>query len=335
MSHYKHLSIEERENLYLLKNQGLSIRKIAEKMCRAPSTISRELKRGVRQKAAYRPSEAQSRYVRRRKHCGRKRLMAQAEYQAKVCPLIEQQQWSPEQIANRLKLEGNKIQISYPTIYRAIHSGMFDPKGNHGFVRKKDKYSYFLREKGKKRKKNFDKRQSHYSDAPHISQRPRQANERSCIGHWEADTVAGKKGSACVLTLTDRRSRFLLAAKVERKTAESVSEKILQLLGRFPAERVLSITPDRGSEFANYTQVSSRLHQVEFYFPSPYSPWQRGTNENANGLLREYLPKYQDISPVSDDMIAAFVDRLNLRPRKCLGWRSPFEVFFDSVLHLT
>lgn len=335
MSHYKHLSIEERENLYLLKNQGLSIRKIAVQMGRSPSTISRELKRGVRQKAVYRPSEAQSRYIRRRKHCGRKRLMSQAKYQEKVCPLIEQRQWSPEQIANRLKLEGSDIQISYPTIYRAIHSGMFDPKGNHGFVRKKDRYSYLLREKGKKRKKNSDRRRSRFPDAPHISQRPQQANERSCIGHWEADTVAGKKGSACVLTLTDRCSRFLLAAKVERKTADAVSEKMVQLLGQLPAQCVRTITPDRGVEFANYAQIPARLHQVEFYFPNPYAPWQRGTNENTNGLLREYLPKYQDISPVSDELIASFVDRLNLRPRKCLGWRSPFEVFFDSLLHLT
>lgn len=335
MSHYKHLSIEERENLYLLKNQKLSIRKIAAQMGRSPSTISRELKRGVRQKNAYRPSVAQSRYIRRRRNCGRKRLMSQAKYQAKVCSLIEQRQWSPEQIANRLKLEASDIQISYPTIYRAIHSGMFDPKGNHGFVRKKDKYSYFLREKGKKRKKSSDKRRVRFQDAPSISLRPQPANERKCIGHWEADTVAGKKGAACVLTLTDRCSRFLLAAKVDRNTADAVSEKMIQLLGQLPARCIQTITPDRGSEFANYPQISARLHRVEFYFPDPYAPWQRGTNENTNGLLREYLPKYQDISPVSDELIASFVDLLNLRPRKCLGWRAPFEVFFDSVLHLT
>lgn len=335
MSHYKHLSIEERENLYLLKNLGLSIRRIAAKMGRAPSTISRELRRGVRQKAAYRPSEAQSRYIRRRKGCGRKHLMAQAKYQEKICPLIEKQQWSPEQIANRLKMEGSDIQISYSSIYRAIHSGMFDPKGNHGFVRKQDKYSHFLRKKGKKRRKSTDGRRTRFPDSPHISQRPQQANDRICVGHWEADTVAGKKGSACILTLTDRHSRFLLAAKVEHKTADAVSAKMLQLLGCLPPQCVLSITPDRGSEFANFKQTAVHLHQVQFYFPDPYAPWQRGTNENTNGLLREYLPKYCDISPVPDDLIAAFVHRLNLRPRKCLAWRSPFEVFFDSVLHLT
>ena len=127
MSHYKHLSIEERENLYLLKNLGVGIRKIAEKMGRAPSTISRELKRGVRQKATYRPSEAQARYIMRRKRCGRKHLMSQAKYQEKIRILIEKYQWSPEQISNRLKLENSDIQISYSSIYRAIYSGMFDP----------------------------------------------------------------------------------------------------------------------------------------------------------------------------------------------------------------
>lgn len=334
MSHYKHLSIEERENLYLLKHQGMSIRKIAAVMMRAPSTISRELKRGTRSKSAYRPSEAQRRYKRRRMNCGRKRSMSRAEYREKVCALIEQQ-WSPEQISNRLKLEQSSIQISFPTIYRAIHSGMFDPKGNHGYVRKEDQYVRFLREKGKKRAKRSDMRRSRFPDAPHISERPQSANDRSCIGHWEADTIAGRKGSACILTLTDRCSRYLLAAKVERNTAKLVSAAMLRLLSRLPAERVLSITPDRGAEFAGYAQISARLHQVSFYFPDPYSPWQRGTNENTNGLLREYFPKYQDISPVSERSIADAVFRINLRPRKCLAWRSPFEYFFDSMLHLT
>lgn len=158
MSHYKHLSIEKRENLYLLKHSGLSIRKIAAKMGRAPSTISRELKRGIRQKSTYRPSEAQSRYIKRCRHCGRKHLMAQAQYQAKICHLMEKQQWSPEQISNRLKLEGSDIQISYSSIYRAIHSGIFDPKGVHGYIRKQDRYLRFLRRKGKKYKNSADRR---------------------------------------------------------------------------------------------------------------------------------------------------------------------------------
>lgn len=335
MSHYKHLSIEERENLYLLKNLGVGIRKIAEKMGRAPSTISRELKRGVRQKATYRPSEAQARYIMRRKRCGRKHLMSQAKYQEKIRILIEKYQWSPEQISNRLKLENSDIQISYSSIYRAIYSGMFDPKKSHSYVKKQDRYLRFLRKKGKKYKKSADRRRVRFPDAPHISQRPQQANDRSCIGHWEADTVAGIKGGSCILTLTDRCSRFLLAAKVDRNTAHEVSEKMIQLLEQIKPQYVLSITPDRGSEFANFEQIAVRLHKVQFYFPDPYAPWQRGTNENTNGLLREYLPKHCDISPVPDDLIAAFVHRLNLRPRKCLGWRSPFEVFYHDVLHLT
>ena len=110
---------------------------------------------------------------------------------------------------------------------------------------------------------------------------------------------------------------------------------MIQLLEQIKPQYVLSITPDRSSEFANFEQIAVRLHKVQFYFPDPYAPWQRGTNENTNGLLREYLPKHCDISPLPDDLIAAFVHRLNLRPRKCLGWRSPFEVFYHDVLHLT
>ena len=139
---------------------------------------------------------------------------------------------------------------------------------------------------------------------------------------------------ACILTLTDRRSRYLPAAKVAHNTAEVVSEVMLRLLSHLLAEQVLSITPDRGSEFANYAQISACLHQVSFYFPDPYSPWLRGINENTNGLLREYFPKYQDITPVSKCSIADAVFRINLRPRKCLAWRSPFESFFELVLHL-
>lgn len=267
-------------------------------------------------------------------NCGRKQLMSQAEYREKVCALIEQQ-WLPEQISNRLKLEQSSIQISFPTIYRTIHSGKFDPKGNHGYVRKGDQYARSLREKGEKHTKRSDRRRSRFPDAPHISERPQAANGRSCVGHWDADTIAGKKGTACILTLTDRRSRYLPAAKVAHNTAEVVSEVMLRLLSHLPAEQVLSVTPDRGSEFANYTQISACLHQVSFYFPDPYSPWLRGINKNTNGLLREYFPKYQDITPVSECSIADAVFRINLRPRKCLAWRSPFESFFELVLHLT
>lgn len=334
MSHYKHLTIDEREKLYLLHNQGVSIRKIAEALNRSPSTISRELERNTLFWQPYSPSVAQTRYKNRRKRCGKRRILANTEIREKVRELIQDRHWSPEQVEFRLKLENSPIHISYATIYRGISSGMFDVKKK--YLKKNERFSFYLRRKGKKRRKNgTDRRQSKYLIPYTISQRPKEAEDRSALGYWEADTVAGTKGSASVVTLAERKSRFLLACKVDRHTAEIVSDAMIQLLCGIPEDKVKGITPDRGKEFAKHELVSKKIHDVPFFFADPYSPWQRGTNENTNGLLRECVPKGKDIAPVDPDIIAAFVDSLNYRPRKCLGWRSPFEVFFDTVLHLT
>lgn len=334
MSHYRHLTIEEREKLYLLFNQGVSIRKIAAALNRSPSTISRELERNTLFWQPYSPSVAQIRYKNRRKRCGKKRILANAEIKEKVRTLIQDRRWSPEQVEFRLKLENSPIHISYATIYRAISSGIFDIKKK--YLKKNEKFSFYLRRKGKKRRKNgAEHRQGKYAIPFTISQRPKEAEDRSVLGYWEADTVAGTKGSASVLTLTERKSRFLLACKIDQHTADVVSNAIICLLDGIAAENVKGITPDRGSEFAMHEEVTKTIHNVPFYFADPYSPWQRGTNENTNGLLRECIPKGKDIAPVDPEVITAFVNCLNHRPRKCLGWRSPFEVFFDKVLHLT
>ena len=159
---------------------------------------------------------------------------------------------------------------------------------------------------------------SHY-----IEERPKEVNEWSRVGDWEADTVIGQKGKACLVTLVDRKTRFLLCRKPDRKMANCVTEVMIACLRGMP---LYSITPDRGNEFSNYAAVTAALN-VEFYFALPHHPWQRGTNENTNGLLREYFPKSQDFSGLSDTYIQAQVNELNFRPRKCLGYLSPYEVF--------
>ena len=337
MSHYKHLSIEERENLYLGINQEKSIRAIAEELGRSPSTISRELKRGKRGKSGhrkYRPSVAQYRYERRRKNCGRKPILSDDAsrklIQEKLCD-----EWSPEQIQYRLKLEEDPVQVSYATIYRALNSGLIDEERPR-YIHKCDRYSFHLRRKGKRRKKNGSvNKQGKYVIEHRISERPEAAEKRLEFGHWEGDTIIGKKGGARLTTMADRKGRFLLAAKTPNGTAEAVRDSIIHMFRQIPAEKIRSITPDRGHEFAKYAEVSDALHGVPFYFADPYSPWQRGTNENTNGLLRQYFPKGTSFDDISDEMLDAIVLKINLRPRKCLGWRSPFEVFFDTVLHLT
>ncbi|MBN6077361.1 IS30 family transposase, partial [Aggregatibacter actinomycetemcomitans] len=143
-------------------------------------------------------------------------------------------------------------------------------------------------------------------------------------------TVLGKVRKACLVTLTDRKSRFLPAKKVPAKQSELVKDAMIALL---KSHKLRSITPDRGKEFAKHRKVTKALG-VEFYFPEPHQPWQRGTNENTNGLLREYFPKQADIGQWDDNYIRLVVDKLNLRPRKCLGRKTAFECYFGKSLHL-
>lgn len=334
MSHYQHLSIEEREKLYLLHGQGQSFRSIAAALGRSPSTITREYKRGRCWRNPYLPSRAQYRYEKRRKNCGRKRILADPEAGKLIRGLIEKQ-WSPEQIANRLKLEKNTVQLSWTTIYRAIWAGVFDnPRPSYGHKKREDYFVKKLRRKGKKRRHGKGK-QGQFTILHHIGERPKECAERSEPGHFEADTVMGTMHGARIVTMVDRCTRFTLAAKVASSDARTVSEAMRFLLSRSFPDPVKSVTPDRGREFAGYQEVTACMPQIIFYFPPPRSPWERGTNENTNGLLREYLPKGKDMTPVSDEYIQQAVDSLNLRPRKCLGWKTPFEATFHKVLHLT
>jgi len=157
-----------------------------------------------------------------------------------------------------------------------------------------------------------------------------EAQARERIGDWEADTVAGVVGGAVLLTLVDRKSCYLHCVRLEKKTADNVNAGIFKVLA---GQIVHSITPDRGKEFARHAVVAEALG-IKIYIPPPYQPWQRGTNENTNGLLREYFPKHQDIAQYPDEYIEKAVLALNNRPRKCLQWRTPYEVYFDEVLHL-
>lgn len=335
MSHYKHLTIEERESLYLGKNQGKSIREIARELGRSPSTISRELARNKHSHRPYSPSAAQRRYTNCKKNCGRKAILSTEENRDIIRKLIGEYEWSPEQIEHRLALEGSTLKISYATIYRALKNGLLDG-GSLWHVRKCDRYLFHLRRKGKPRKKNNAvNKQGKIHIEYTISQRPAAANDRSEFGHWESDTVIGKRGEALLLTQVERKSRFLMAAKIPDAAAETVKEAMIAQFQQLPPEMRKSVTPDRGHEFAKYAEVSETVEQIPFYFADPYSPWQRGSNENTNGLLRQYYPKHTSIDGVSADDLASVVEKLNHRPRKCLGWLSPYEVFYKTVLHLT
>ncbi len=330
MSHYKHITPVEREKIFLLHSQQKSVSYIAAEINRSKSTVSRELKRNTINDE-YSPSRAQEEYLSRRMACRPKHKLSDPDTYRYVRDKFIKHSWSPEQISGRLKLEGGPIQISANTIYRGIYNGLFDTDdiktvyGSRGAVKK-------LRHRGKRRHTNdFVETRGKIRVSNDIADRPAEAENRSRIGDWEADTVLGKVGKSCLVTLVDRSSRYLLSSKAEYKKANEVRDTMIGCLKNEPC---FSITPDRGKEFAKHSEVSAELDNVKFYFPLPSHPWQRGTNENTNGLLREYFPKGTDFDTITEAYIQSMVAELNMRPRKCLGYRTPYEIYYSKSLHL-
>lgn len=331
MSQYIHFSIDEREKMLKYRIEGKGIREIGRLLDRNRSSISRELGRNGSRSGGYSAVKAQAQYEKRRQRSRRKKLFDNPDLKEKVKQFFLEEAWSPEQISNRLSYEESGYQISYNTIYRAIKAGAFDK-----YLPGDKKASRKLRHRGKTRKTKGKMETRGKIKITHtIHERPCEANDRTVIGHWEADTMVGKRNSDCMVTLVDRFSRYLLSDRIQAQKSALVKEKIIQLFSTIPKAKRRSVTPDRGKEFSKHSQISEALDGLKFYFADPHSPWQRGTNENTNGLLREYFPKGTDISTYSDEAIVSFIDKINKRPRKCLGWKTPHEVFFNQVLHLT
>ena len=332
MNPYTHLTMNERETIFLMYEQGETIGHISETLDRSKSTISRELHRNSNKDGSYSPSTAHGEYKRRKQLCGRHRTLDKDSIFQLVKRLFLNEQWSPEEISARMRLEINQQALSYNTIYRAIYHEDFDEPnlshGNKGAIRK-------LRHRGKTRHtKNYRERRGKIPISNTIHERPSAANERLEIGHWEADTVAGKTGRACIVTLVDRRSRFSLLGKVEKKISKNVINCMINLLRNVGEDKCKTVTPDRGKEFSQHSRITLELNGTKVYFPDPHAPRQRGTNENTNGLLRESSPKGEDISGIFDSQIQEWANKLNTRPRKCLNWKTPYEVFFNESSHL-
>lgn len=325
MCQYTHLTPAEREYILKSLSENKSITTIAVELDRDKSTISRELARnsGPNGYSAY---AAQEKYTNRRRASRPELKLSNPKIHAYVSDQFHNHQWSPQQISERAKHENSDIKISTSTIYRGIYSGQLDRPEDKCLCHRK------LRHRGKTRHtRNHQEKRGKIQISNELCDRPIEAANRSRLGDWEADTVIGVKGKACLVTLVDMRSRFLLCCKAEKKDSASVTAAMIALLKEQPLQ---TITPDRGKEFANHKEISANLSGVKFYFPLPHQPWRRGTNENTNGLLREYFPKSKDITCITDDYIQAKVDELNHRPRKCLGYKTPFEVYYSKVLHL-
>lgn len=319
---YTHFTTEERESLLRFQAEGLKQIEIARRLKRARSSISRELKRNAGPSGQYSAFHAEEMYHQRRKKCVRKKLLNDPKRKEAVKEKLEEY-WSPEQIAGRLKVTNSPLQVSYSTIYRAIHSGLLK-------ISKK-----CLRRKGRKISPHDEETRGRLHGHKTIHDRPRAADTRSQFGHWEGDTLQGARGKGAAATFVDRRSGFLVGCLLPDRKAKTLSQAQCAAFAAFPPSLLRSFTVDNGNEFFDYQTVEQRLATKEF-FADPGCPGQRGLNENTNGLLRQYFPKKFDFFSISDQTFQAVISSLNQRPRKRLGFRSPAEVFpLHRLLRLT
>ncbi len=308
---YTHLTREERYQIYALKKAGHTQSEIATVLERSASTISRELTRN-RGRRGYRPKQAHGKSVERRAVNARR--IDEATWQFAQAMLA--QEWSPEQISGHAA-------ISPETVYQRVYAD----KRAGGSLWKSLRCQ-------KQRKKRYGKieRRGIIPNRLSIEDRPAIVETRSRIGDWEADTIIGKNHRQAIVSIVERKSGFTLIRKVERKTAQAVTEAMTALL-RPHRSKVHTVTSDNGKEFAGHEEIATAL-KADFYFAHPYASWERGTNENTNGLIRQYFPKNRDFTTITQQEIDLAMERLNNRPRKRLGFQTPSQVFFKSGVAL-
>ena len=313
---YNQLTLEKRYHISALYKQGYKQKYIADELGVHPSTISRELRRNIFQ-GKYQALTAQTEYALRQK----KKIKYTALTKAIEKYIREKlkQDWSPEQISGRMKLD-LQLSIHHETIYQFIYRNK----------RAGGKLYKYLRHKNKKyhcRSKDYQQRGT-IIDRVMIDQRPKIVDKKKRIGDLEIDTVIGKDHKGALVTVVDKRSRFTLIKKVQSKQASEVSQALIEMLT--PIKPILhTITSDNGKEFAYHKDVSSALN-TDFYFANPYHSWERGLNEHTNGLIRQYIPKKSEFANISKEEIVTIQNRLNHRPRKSLNYKTPFEVFMKE-----
>jgi len=322
---YAQLTAQERYVIYHLKLLKLSLREIARRLGRHHSTISRELKRngpilptwvywheGAHQKAMQR--RCLPRHFRRRNHTP---LVEYVERHLKA-------EWSPDVIVARLKMEhaaDSKMRLCIETVYRWVYRDA----GLGGQLFKNLRRC----QKKRRRQRRYASGRGLIPGRVGIDARPDWVEARQRFGDWEGDTVEGAKGSGHFTTHVERKSRYLIAAKLTNKTALATADAVTGAFKRVPRKLRQTLTLDNGKEFARFKRIEEETG-LTVYFADPYSAWQRGTNENTNGLLRRYFPKGSDFRNVTEEMLASVVKKLNHRPRKCLGYRTPHEVFQEA-----
>ena len=298
--------------------EGLSQRSIASNIGVHHATISRELRRNVLDNGEYHASSAAISARLRYQHKSKNRKVTKTHV-AYIRRYL-QEGWSPEQIAGRMELDG-LTSLSHETIYRYVYADQ--KKGGKLYLSLRHKHWKYHRRSGEYQ------RRGQLRNRVSIDERPAIVEEKSRVGDWEVDTIIGRYHHQGIVTLVDRHSKFTLMKKVPSKHAEPVKQAILDLMKPIKAY-MLTITSDNGKEFA-YHQEISRVLKSDFYFAHPYQSWQRGLNEHTNGLIREYFPKKMEFQEITNRQIVDVQNRLNNRPRKILGYKTPAEVFFATI----
>jgi len=317
---YKQLTLEQRYEIYGLLHTNLSKFEIAERVGVHKSTLYRELKRnrGLR---GYRPRQAaQKTESRRQEACKHIRLTA------RVKERVEhhlKQDWSPEQISGTLAEEG-KIHISHETIYQHVWA---DKRAGGALF----KHLRWSRRKRRKRYGKHDQR-GQIRNRVSIDERPQVVEQKTRVGDWEVDTIIGKRHKGALVTAVERKTKFTCIKHVVDKKADTVTQALIDLLSPYK-EWVLTITVDNGKEFASHQKVAQIL-AASVYFAHPYHAWERGLNENTNGLIRQYFPKNADLTTPNTAKVRFVQNRLNERPRKSLKFKTPIELFLKNTVAL-
>lgn len=325
MNRYKRLSLEEREEISRMLAMRCSLRSIARTLGRHPSTISREVKKvwGRRYRTRYRAARGHRRAFRnmRRRRLGFRKLDNNPELFAEIKKKLKLF-WSPEQIAEWLKsaYEGREMHVSAETIYTYLY---VLPRGEL----KKELLDYLRRKHPKRRKQGHTQKgqTSNFEDMISIEERPAEVADRSVPGHWEGDIIIGGRMEQSALgTLVERTTRTVLLVPLKSKKAEDVRKAFTREIMKLPKQMRLSMTYDQGREMAQH-KLFTKETKMKVYFAHPRSPWERGTNENTNGLIRQFFPKGTNFNDVSRYKVKRAQHLLNGRPRKTLGWKTPYE----------
>ena len=327
MKEYVHITLKDRENLIILKDQGYTQKTIAQAIGFSQSTVSRELNRNRSHATQlYNPEIAQHKALNRKKRgC---KIDKDQVLKDHILEKLEQG-WSPDVISHRLALENAQRYISHETIY----SWLYRP------TQKKQKlYKLLTRHKSRRGiRKSYEPKPLKIRDKISVHTRPEAINNRETIGHWEGDLVIGKYHKTQILNLQERKSRFVILEKLPSKRALPVTGKIYEIgyalkeRGKIP---FLSLTLDNGSEFTEFKRLQEAL-EIDVYFCDPYSSWQKGGIENANSIIRRTIPKRSDFDKYSDQDINDLMWNMNTTPRKCLGYKTPYEVISNKELILS